>query len=92
MALGTFTTLPPGAIQPEPSLERLEAIQDFIVKNWPALLETYRDQFIALQGFEVVDSDAHIAPLCERLRGRGLDLPRDVWIEFISDRLKNMVL
>jgi len=58
---------------------------------WEAHYETlkhlYPDELVVVRDGQVIDHDPQLLPILERLDARGLD-PRDVWMEFIADKVK----
>ena len=80
--------------QLNPGWEEARRRAEFWNDNYDRLLAEYPEQYVAVDPIsgEVISSDPDLVVLIERMRRRGLESPRDVTIELISQSFRSMIL
>ena len=79
-------------LRPVPSVDEARRVRQFWDEHYEQLLREYPDKYVAVRDGQVVAVNDDLALLVYDLRDKGLDVRRDVDVEFVSERMARLLL
>lgn len=73
------------------NLHNFNKDSDWISDNLDELRKEYADQYIAVRDSKVIDHDAELHKLLQRLREKNID-PGEIPVDFISKEPKRLII
>jgi len=73
------------------SLKEFESSQRWLLAHYKEVLETHRDQFVAVRRSRVIDSDSDLDALSKRVRKR-VNGTKGIYVEFMTDQPLELIL